>query len=167
MRLKPGTTVLRVLFIVALASLSLPGALVSTARAAGPNVTLQDNSADIDTFQALNQTDTQSRSKTRDNFFAFAENLLPPDLKGVEGTAKVFAQQASVMVTPAQPPFPITPLNAIGLSGRVRSKATKNNNSAPGVPVADSHGSLSVDFTTSGDTPFQFDGALLATNQDP
>lgn len=49
----------------------------------------------------------------------------------------------------------------------MRSTATKANNALPGVPVADSTGSMSSDFSTSAPTPFQFSGALLASNDDP
>ncbi len=146
-----------------LAALAAP---VAPALAA-PVVTVSENNASLDTFQALNGTVTNSLDKNGDSFFRFTENLLPPTLTGGEGKADAFAQQASTVVTSAQPPFPVAPVNGISLSGRVRSTATKANNTLPGVPVADSTGSMSVLFAASASTPFQFSGALLADNSDP
>jgi hypothetical protein len=166
MRGKLGAATVRLMAAIAVTAAILPGVLAGTA-AAGPDVTIEGNSASLDTFQALNATVTRSHSKSGNDFVAFGENVLPANLTGTEGTAKAFAQQASTMVTPSSPPFPTSPLNAIAVSGRARSEATKKANSGPGVPVADSSGSLSVDFTTSGPTPFQFDGFLLTTNEDP
>ncbi len=42
----------------------------------------------------------------------------------------------------------------------------KANNTLPGVPVADSVGSMSADFNTNAPTPFQFSGAMVAANND-
>lgn len=141
-------------------------ALLVVPASATAAVSIGESSADLDTFQALNQTVEHSANRDGSGFVRFAENLLPPKLKGIEGTAETFAQQGSTIVTPSTSPFPTQPINGIGVSGRARSEATKNQNNAPGVPVADSSGSFSADFSTSGPTPFQFDGALLATNDD-
>jgi Ca2+-binding RTX toxin-like protein len=130
----------------------------------GPNVTINTDSAEIDTFQALGFDPTQSRDRSRDDFVGFSENLLPPALTNSVGTAKAFASQASTMITPSSDPFPTGPLNGIGISGRARSVATKNNKSNPGVPVSDSEGSLDVDFSTSGPTPFQLAGAMVVSD---
>ncbi len=146
-----------------LAAAALPCA---SASAAGV-VTVDENNASLDTFQALNGTVTHSTEKDGDSFVRFGENLLPPTLSGGEGKADTFAQQASTIVTSSQPPFPVRGVNGISVSGRVRSAATKANNSLAGVPVADSTGSMSVNFSVGAPTPFQFSGALLATDSDP
>jgi hypothetical protein len=146
-----------------LAALAAPAAPAFAA----PVVTVGEIGASLDTFQALNSNVTNSLDKNDDSFFRFTENLLPPTLTGGEGKADTFAQQATTVVTSAQPPFPVAPVNGISLSGRVRSTANKANNALPGVPVADSTGSMSAEFATSASTPFQFSGALLATNEDP
>jgi hypothetical protein len=93
--------------------------------AASPTVTIVENSASIDTFQALNSTVTRTREEDGSNFVRFPESLKPPALIGVEGKADVFVSQASTMVTPSSKAFPTGPLNGIGLSGRVSEKATK------------------------------------------
>lgn len=136
------------------------------AGAASPVVSIEDNNADLNTFQALNQTVTASKDKDGSNFVRFPENLLPPTLKGGEGKAATFAQQASTVVTPSTHAFPTEPIFGIGLSGRVTASAMKANNTLPGVPVADSVGSMSADFSTNAPTPFQFSGAMLAANND-
>jgi hypothetical protein len=143
--------------------IALPAA---QAGAATPVVSIEDNSADLNTFQALNQTVSVSKDKNGSNFIRFPENLLRPTLKGGEGKADTFAQQASTVVTPSVHPFPTAPIFGIGLSGRVTASATKVNNALPGVPVADSSGSMSADFSTNAPTPFQFSGAMLAVNND-
>ena len=152
---------------------SLAGLLVVVAPGAqagaplpGPNVKIETDSASIDTFQALNSTVTRSRDKSRNDFVGFGENLIPGTLSGPEGKATAFVSQASTIVTPSSAAFPTGPLNGIAVSGRLRAEATKSGNPAPGVPVSSPEGSFSADFTTSGPTPFQFDGALHATNSD-
>lgn len=153
----------RVLATLVVAVLAVPA---TRAAAAGPVVTIESDSANLNTFQALNNPDTASTNKDGMDFVRFAENLLPPTLSGPEGKADTFAQQASTIVTPSSAAFPTQPINGISLSGRVRSNATKANNTLAGVPVADSSGSMSAAFQTSAPTPFQFSGALLATNDD-
>ena len=132
----------------------------------GPNVTIDDDSASIDTFQALNSTATRSRSKSGDDFVGFGENLIPAPLTGPEGRAEAFVSQASTIVTPSSAAFPTGPLNGIAVSGRLRTSATKSGNPAPGVPVGSPEGTFQGEFTTTGPTPFQFDGALHAVNSD-
>jgi hypothetical protein len=156
-------TGLRAALTAALACLMLPAAQAS---AVTPVVLIEDNNADLNTFQALNQTVTASKDKDGSNFIRFGENLLPPRLRGGEGKADTFAQQASTVVTPSVHAFPTSPIFGIGLSGRVRASATKANNTLPGVPVADSVGSMSADFNTNAPTPFQFSGAMVAANND-
>ena len=146
-----------------LGALAIP---VGQVGAAQPVVTIDSSSADIDTFQALSSSVEQSRDRSGNDFFAFAEGLNPPVLKGPEGKADTFVSQASTIISPAQPPFPASPVHGIGTSGRARVEANKSSNPAPGVPVADANGSFSADFETSGPTPFQFSGALLTSNDD-
>ncbi len=158
---------MRIGFRTALAAAFVCFALpAAQAGAASPVVSIEDNNADLNTFQALSQTVTASKDKDGSNFVRFPENLLPPTLKGGEGKAATFAQQASTVVTPSTHAFPTEPIFGIGLSGRVTASATKANNALPGVPVADAVGSMSADFSTNAPTPFQFSGAMLATNND-
>ena len=133
---------------------------------AGPNVVIEENSADIDTFQALNAIDERSRFKSRDDFFGVSQVLHPAVLQGQEGKADTFVSLAATMITPSSQDFPTGPLNGISVSGRLLNKARKNNNAAPGVPVADSSGSFDADFSTSGPTPILFSGALNPQNSD-
>ena len=133
---------------------------------AGPNVTIQDSFASIDTFQALNSTDERSRTKDGNDFIGFSENLHPALLRGPEGKADTFVSLGTTLETPSSQPFPTGPLNDIAVTGRLRDEATKSSNPAPGVPVASSEGSAEVEFTTSGPTPFLFSGALNAQNSD-
>ncbi len=155
-----------IMLALSAAVLGLSGLSPRSVVAANPTVTIVENSASIDTFQALNSTVTRTREKDGSNFVRFPESLKPPALAGVEGKADVFVLQASTMVTPSSRAFPTGPLNGIGLSGRVSEKATKKNNAAAGVPVANSEGSMSVLFQTSAPTPAFFDGSLLAANDD-
>src|SRR6266571_1265865 len=99
---------------VVVASVTLPA---TQAAAATPVVTIESDSANLNTFQALNNPDTASMNKDGSDFVRFAENLLPPTLSGPEGKADTFAQQASTIVTPSSSPFPTQPINGIGLSG--------------------------------------------------
>src|SRR5947209_1381608 len=117
-------TGLRVAAIAAASALVLPAARAAAASV----VTIEDDSANINTFQALNSTHTHSTNKDGQSFVRFPENLLPPTLKGPEGTADVFAQQASTIVTPSTSPFPTQPVHGIGVSGRARSEAVKAHN---------------------------------------
>jgi hypothetical protein len=84
-------------------------------RAAGPDVTIQADAAEIDTFQALGVSPTRSRDKSASHVVGFSENLLPPALTGNVGAAKVFASQASTITTPSSQAFPTGPLNGIGI----------------------------------------------------
>jgi hypothetical protein len=144
--------------------LTLPAA---PAIAATPVVSIEDNSADINTFQALSNAVSASKDKDGSDFIRFGESLVPSTLKGGEGKADTFAQQATTVVTPSVHAFPTAPIFGIGLSGRVTAHTTKANNALPGVPVADSVGSMSADFSTNAPTPFQFSGAMVAANNDP
>jgi hypothetical protein len=135
------------------------------AAPAHATVSVDGNFAAIDTFQALNSTDTQSRDKDGSDFVAFGENLLPPPLTGPEGSAKAFVSQASSIITPDFN-APFSPVQGIGLDGRLTAKATKSANPAPGVPVSSPEGEFSVDFTLSDPTEVQFAGSLLARNTD-
>lgn len=82
-------TGIRMVLAVALAAAALPTA---QAGAAGPLVSVDENSASLDTFQALNGTVTASMNKDGNDFIRFGENLLPPTLSGGEGKADTFAQ---------------------------------------------------------------------------
>ena len=140
-------------------------AALAGAPAAQAAVTIDGNSASIDTFQALNASDEHSEDKFGDDFLIFAENLIPPDLTGPEGLAHAFVSQASSVITP-QSIFPITVTDGFATSGRLLDRATKSTNPAPGVPVASSEGSFEIDFETTGVTPLQFAGALQTLNTD-
>src|SRR5215210_411273 len=70
--------------------------------AAPPAVTVSENSASIDTFQALNAIDTRSRDKAGSDFISFGESLHPAVLSGTEGTADTFVSLAASVVTPSQ-----------------------------------------------------------------
>jgi hypothetical protein len=143
---------------------SIAAALVLAAPAHA-TVSVDGDFAAIDTFQALNSTDTQSRDKDGSDFVGFGENLLPPPLTGPEGSAKAFVSQASTIITPDFN-SPFSPVQGIGFDGRLTAKATKSSNPAPGVPVASPEGEFSVDFTLSDPTKIQFAGSLLARNTD-
>src|SRR4026207_29635 len=56
----------------------------------GPNVKIQSDSASIDTFQALNATDTKSRDRDDSDFVRFPESLNPSTLTGPEGKTDAF-----------------------------------------------------------------------------
>ena len=142
--------------------------VLATLILAGPAdaaVSVDGDFASLDTFQALNSSDTQSRDKSDLEFVSFAENLLPPPLTGPEGSAKAFVSQASSIITPDFN-SPFSPVQGIGFDGRLTAKATKSTNPAPGVPVASPEGELSVDFSLTDATDIQFAGSLLARNTD-
>ncbi len=151
--------------VLGLFVLAVP-ALGGGAPAAGPNVLIGENSADIDTFQALNAIDERSRFKSDDDFVGTSQVLHPAVLQGREGKADTFVSLAATMITPSSQAFPTGPLNGISISGRLLDKAIKNNNAAPGVPVASSEGSFDSEFSTSGPTPVLFSGALNPQNSD-
>lgn len=156
---------LAVALTVAAASFSVSDAVPASARVL-PAVQLTGTSADIDTFQFVNNTHERSTDKTDSDFFAFAAHRAPADVRGVQGSASAFVSQASTMETPGQPPFPTGPLNDIALVGTATSGSTATTN-AEGTPVADSEGSLTVDFsTTVANVPVFFDGFLHTANSD-
>ncbi len=154
------------LALVAIGCSAFAASALGGSAPAGPNVTIQDSFASIDTFQALNATDERSRTKDGNDFIGFSENLHPAVLRGPEGKADTFVSLGTTLETPSSKPFPTGPLNDIAVTGRLRDEATKSSNPAPGVPVASSEGSAEVEFTTSGPTPFLFSGALNAQNSD-
>ncbi|MFN8159979.1 MAG: calcium-binding protein [Solirubrobacterales bacterium] len=132
----------------------------------GANVQIEETSASIDTFQALNSVDKLFSSKDRSDFTGFAESLHPAVLSGPEGTSDTFVSLAATMITPSSHAFPTGPLNGIGVSGRILDKAKKTTNPAPGVPVAASDGDFSANFFTSGPTPFLLAGSLNPQSSD-
>ena len=152
--------------LVAIGCSAFAASALGGSAPAGPNVTIQDSFASIDTFQALNATDERSRTKDGNDFIGFSENLHPAVLRGPEGKADTFVSLGTTLETPSSKPFPTGPLNDIAVTGRLRDEATKSSNPAPGVPVASSEGSAEVEFSTSGPTPFLFSGALNAQNSD-
>src|SRR3954447_13190929 len=159
---------LRCLIVVAMSvagGLAAPAA-VQSAQAAAPVVTLTGDTADINLFQFVDDADQAEPDTSDTDFFAFAHSLFPAAEHGPSGTAKAFVSQASTMETPAQPPFPVSPLNDIALDGTSTSDATSTVNDASGVPVASSEGSLDVAFSTSEPVPVFFGGFLQTRNTD-
>lgn len=150
---------------VAAAAVSMPGAVPAVAGVL-PAVQLTGTSADINTFQFVNSTHQRSTDKSGSDFFTFTEHRAPAKVTGTQGSASAFVSQASGMETPGQPPFPTGPLNDIALTGTSTSAATSPND-AGGTPVADSAGTLTVDFsTTVANVPAFFDGTLHTANSD-
>jgi hypothetical protein len=136
------------------------------AAAAAGSVSLGSDSADLDTFQFVNDSHQNETDKSGDDFLTFAEHRAPAKSKGLEGTASAFVSQSSSLETPGEPPFPLSPLNDIGMSGTSTSAATATGNGRA-VPVSDSDGSFEVSFDTSSAVPVFFNGFLHTTNTDP
>ena len=130
----------------------------------GPGVWVQNTDSYIDVFQALNSSDTVENHKSGDDFVRFSEALSPETFSGVEGTADAFASQASTVVTPSfTPPFDT---EGIATSGRLHIETHKNDNGAPGVPVAYATGDFDAGFTSTEAVPIELAGALRAANTD-
>jgi hypothetical protein len=165
MRTRPGLVigcVLALLTIGAVPALARP----NVAHGAQGTVTLDSDNADLDTFQFVDDAHQNQTHKDGSDFFAFAEHRHPAKVTGPEGTASAFVSEAATAETPAQPPFPVTPLNDIADSGRATAETTATGN-GPAVPVVDSGGSFDADFEVTGaSVPAFFSGALLTANDD-
>jgi len=159
--------------VVVIAAASLLAATVAVSMlAAGPasggegpprsGVWVEGTDAYIDAFQALNSFDTVESHKDGDDFVRFSEALSPETLSGVEGTADAFASQASTVVTPSfTPPFDA---EGIATSGRLHIETHKNDNGAPGVPVAYADGDFDAGFEPTDAVPIELAGHLRAAN---
>jgi hypothetical protein len=151
-------------FLVAGAAVCLFG-LSAVHAQASPTVNSDGDSASIDTFQSVDTNNDRSRSKDGQDFVGFSENLIPPKLTGIPGTAEAFVSQASTIVTADfAPPFAI---HGIGVSGRLTAKSQKSNNGAAYVPFASPEGSFSADFDSPDPIPVQFAGSMVAASTDP
>ena len=130
----------------------------------GSGVWVEGTDGYIDAFQALNSSDTVESHKDGDDFVRFSEALSPATLSGVEGTADAFASQASTVVTPSfTPPFDA---EGIATSGRLHIETHKNDNGAPGVPVAYATGDFDSGFESTEAVPVELAGYLRAANTD-
>ena len=157
----------RLLVLTTVPVLLVPlGQVRSDAGTPPPAVQVTSTSADINTFQFVNDTHQRSTDKSGSDFLGFAEHRAPAKVSDLGGSASAFVSQASIMETPGQPPLPTGPLTDIALSGTSTSGATATGNS-PAVPVADSEGTLGVGFsTTVASVPIFFSGTLLTANSD-
>ncbi len=153
------------------AALALGAGLLATvtapaASAATPVVTLDSDQVELSTFQYVDDDHQADTGSGGDAFFAFGDTVNPPKQSGQSGTASTFVQMATTMETPAQPPLPAAPLNDIALSGTATSGATRTANDTLGVPVSDSEGQLSVDFTADQPVPVFFGGFMQTSETD-
>jgi hypothetical protein len=148
-----------------LALLIVVVSLIAPAAADATQVTIDSDSASIETLQDVGTALERVKDKNGSDFLGFGENLNPPTLQSGEGKADAFAQQASTIVTGTNPPLPLSPIFGIGVSGRALASARKGNG-GPGVPVSDPNGSFSAEFSTDGSTPFQFSGFIHTNDND-
>lgn len=154
-----------VLLFVA-AALALPAVKPVAAHAAGPVVQLNGDSADFDGSQFVDDQHRVDLSASGDNFLTFGTHRGGTKTSGPEGTATAFVNQASTMETPAEPPFPLSPLNDIAMDGTSTSAATATGNGSA-VPFSFADGSFEADFQTNAAVPVFFSGTIHTTNGDP
>jgi hypothetical protein len=145
--------------------LSLLGLPAVPAVAAGSVVHLEGDSAFIDASQFVDDQHKVDRSASGDDFIAFGTHRGGTKTTGLEGSAEAFVNQASTIETPAEPPFPLSPINDIAMDGNSTSAATASGNGSA-VPFAFTDGSFEADFTTTAAVPVFFSGAIHATNTD-
>jgi Ca2+-binding RTX toxin-like protein len=126
-------------------------------------VTVTTDSADLFTDQSLPPDKLRSRNKSGTDFFRFAESLSPATLTAPGGSSESFVSQASTIETPAQPPFPVTPVRAISTSGR---GLVKTAYSASTGFETDAESGFSAGFQVDVPTPFLFDGSLITHDTD-
>jgi hypothetical protein len=151
--------------LVLAAGVTLPALPSGAVINSGPVVSVGSDSAVLDTSQVVDDTHQATANKSGDNFFTFAEHRGPPTSHGVEGTASGFVSEAASIETPAQPGFPVGPVNDIAMSGISRSTATATGN-GPAVPDADADGSFQAEVDTTAPVPIFFSGAIHTTNTD-
>jgi PKD domain len=151
--------------VVLAAGVTLPALPSGAVINPGSVVSVSSDSAVLDTFQFVDNNAQATANKSGDNFFTFAEHRGPPKSHGVEGTASGFVSAAASIETPAQPGFPIGPINDIAMSGISTSAATAAGKGAA-VPVADSDGSFQAEVDTTAPVPIFFSGAIHTTNTD-
>src|SRR5262245_8160792 len=93
---------------------ALTGLAPIPAQAAGPSVTITQNSVEIATLQSVGPTSNPDqnrfRSKSRDDFLAFGASVAPARLTGPPGLAEAFAQVAATIVGPTTTPIEGEPL---------------------------------------------------------
>jgi PKD domain len=137
-----------------------------SAHAIPPTVVLHSSDADLEIFQYVDDQHQRDPDASFTDFISLAEHRHPATIKALEGTSSAFVNQATTLETPAQPPFPSTPLNDIAVTGRADAGATATGNGVA-VPVTDNSGSFDVDFTIEGgDVPVFFSGAEQTSNGD-
>lgn len=148
------------------AGLTLPGLHAGPAHAAGPVVQLTGDSADLDTNQFVDDNHQANADASDDDYLSFAGHRGPPKSHGLEGSAAAFASLAATMETPAEPPFPLAPLNDVAMDGTSTSTATATGRGSA-VPDAFSDGSFEATFVTTAPVEVFFSGFLHTTNTDP
>lgn len=151
------------------AGLSLPALqamYAAPAAAAGAAVSLGSDSATLDTFQFVDDQQQADSDASGDDFLTFGEHRGPKKSNGLEGTAAGFVSEAASVETPGQPPFPLSPLNDLAVTGISTSNATATGN-GKAVPVADADGSFQASIDTTAPVPVFFSGFIQATNTDP
>jgi hypothetical protein len=154
-----------VVVLLFVASVALPGVQPIAAHAAGSVVQLHGDSADIDAFQFVDDQHQVDAPASGNDFIAFGTHRGGTKTTGPEGSAKAFVNQASTIETPAEPPFPLSPINDIAMDGNSTSAATATGNGTA-VPFAFTDGSFEADFTTTAAVPVFFSGAIHTTNTD-
>jgi hypothetical protein len=135
------------------------------AAAATPVVTANSDSAEIDGNEVADNSHQRFFGTDGTNFLTFAQHRAPAKQSAPEGTASLFESESATLETPAQLPFPLTPLNDVAVSGTVRAGATSTG-VGPAVPNSDSQGLFDVTFTLDSPTAVFFSGFMQVANND-